>query len=58
VIVATAHPAKFDEVVEPLISAPVPVPAALAELLALPSVQREIAPTLEALRGVLMETTA
>jgi threonine synthase len=58
VIVATAHPAKFDEVVEPLISAPVPVPAALAELLALPSMQREIAPTLEALRGVLMETMA
>jgi hypothetical protein len=36
----------------------VPVPAALAELLALPSMQREIAPTLEALRGVLMETMA
>jgi threonine synthase len=58
VIVATAHPAKFDEVVEPLISATVPVPPALAELLALPSQQREIAPTLEALRGVLMEATA
>ena len=58
VIVATAHPAKFDEVVEPLISASVPVPAALAELLALPSLQRQIAPTLEALRGVLMETRA
>ena len=58
VIVATAHPAKFDEVVEPLISATVPVPPALVELLALPSQQREIAPTLEALRGVLMEATA
>ena len=58
VLVATAHPAKFDEVVEPLIGASVPVPAALAELLALPSVQREIEPTLEALRGVLMETAA
>jgi threonine synthase len=58
VIVATAHPAKFDEVVEPLISASVPVPAALAELLALPSIQREIEPTLDALQEVLMETTA
>ena len=58
VLVATAHPAKFDEVVEPLISASVPVPAALAELLALPSLQREIEPTLDALRGVLMETAA
>jgi threonine synthase len=58
VLVATAHPAKFNEVVEPLISASVPVPAALAELLALPSLQREIEPTLEALREVLMETAA
>jgi len=32
--VATAHPAKFDSIVEPCISQPVPVPPALAELLA------------------------
>ena len=36
-VVATAHAAKFDSVVEPLIGAPVPVPAALAELLTRPS---------------------
>jgi len=33
-VVATAHPAKFDSIVEPLIGAPVPVPPALADLLA------------------------
>ena len=33
-IAATAHPAKFDCVVEPLIARPVPVPPALAALLA------------------------
>jgi threonine synthase len=53
VLVATAHPAKFDDVVEPLVGAPVPVPPALEALLALPSVQTEIAPDLEALRAVL-----
>jgi threonine synthase len=37
VLVATAHPAKFDEIVEPLLGTRVPVPPALAELLELPS---------------------
>lgn len=55
VLVATAHPAKFNDIVEPLIGAAVPVPPALAALLELPSVQVEVAPTLEALRAVLME---
>jgi threonine synthase len=55
VLVATAHPAKFDEVVEPLIGASVPVPPALATLLSLPSVQTEVEPGLESLRAVLME---
>jgi len=55
VLVATAHPAKFDEVVEPLIGASVPMPPALAALLALPSMQREVEPGLESLRAVLME---
>jgi len=53
VLVATAHPAKFNDIVEPLIGAPVPVPPALARLLELPSVQTQIEPSLEALRGVL-----
>jgi threonine synthase len=54
VLVATAHPAKFNDVVEPLIGATVPVPKALADLLALPSVQTDVAPTLDALSGVLL----
>jgi threonine synthase len=53
VLVATAHPAKFDDVVEPLIETRVPVPAALAELLSLPSIQTSVEPRLEDLRRVL-----
>ncbi len=41
VLVATAHPAKFNDIVEPLIGATVPVPPALAALLDLPSVQTD-----------------
>ncbi len=52
-LVATAHPAKFNDVVEPLIGTTVPVPPALAELLLLPSQQRDVAPTLADLRRVL-----
>jgi threonine synthase len=36
VLVATAHPAKFSEIVEPLVERAVPVPSALAALLELP----------------------
>ena len=53
VLVATAHPAKFNDIVEPLIGEAVPVPPALAALLELPSVQTEVGPNLDALRGVL-----
>jgi threonine synthase len=53
VLAATAHPAKFNDVVEPLIGTTVPVPTALAELLSLPSLQRDVAPDLAALRAVL-----
>ena len=55
VLVATAHPAKFNDIVEPLIGADIPVPAALAALLALPSQQRHVDPTLADLRGALEE---
>jgi threonine synthase len=54
VLVATAHPAKFNDIVEPLIGEAVPVPPALAALLELPSVQTEVEPTLGALRAVLV----
>jgi threonine synthase len=53
VIVSTAHPAKFNDIVEPLIGRSVPVPEALAKLLSLPKQEREIAPTLDALRKEL-----
>ncbi|UXI69795.1 threonine synthase [Tahibacter amnicola] len=36
-VAATAHPAKFESIVEPLVGRPVAVPAALAELLARPA---------------------
>ena len=41
-LVSTAHPAKFDTIVEPIIGQKVPVPAALAELLGKESHCREI----------------
>jgi threonine synthase len=53
VLVATAHPAKFNDIVEPLIGETVPVPPALEALLALPSLQIEVEPRLDALRSVL-----
>ena len=55
VLVATAHPAKFNDIVEPLIGEAVPVPPALAALLELPSAQTQVEPNLEALRAVLTE---
>jgi threonine synthase len=53
VVVATAHPAKFPEIVEPLIAKPVPVPASLARLLALPRHCKDLPPTLEALTAAI-----
>ncbi len=57
VLVATAHPAKFNDIVEPLIGTAVAVPPALAALLGLPSVQTVVGSSLEDLRHVLMEAT-
>lgn len=53
VLVATAHPAKFDEVVEPLIGAPVPVPPALAALLERPARCTRIPAELDAVADAL-----
>jgi threonine synthase len=53
VLVATAHPAKFESVVEPLVGHQVPVPPALAALLERPTRATEIEPTMEALRAAL-----
>ena len=52
-VVATAHPAKFPEVVEPLLGAPVALPAALAAMLARPSRAEPMAVDAAALAGHL-----
>jgi threonine synthase len=53
VLVATAHPAKFNEIVEPIIGCPVTVPESLARLLQLPSHCVDMPPKLTALAAVL-----
>jgi threonine synthase len=53
VVVATAHPAKFSEIVEPIIGRSLEVPPSLQRLLRLPRHCQDIAPTLEALAAVL-----
>lgn len=53
VVVATAHPAKFAEIVAPLIGAPIAVPENLARLFERASNFTEIDPTLAALRATL-----
>jgi len=53
IIVSTAHPAKFSEIVEPLIGRKVPVPQELARLFARPTELTEIEPELASLRAAL-----
>lgn len=56
VIVATAHPAKFNDVVEPQIGRVVEVPPSLARLLELPRQEMELEPALGALRAQLQSS--
>jgi threonine synthase len=53
VVVATAHPAKFESIVEPLTGSPVEVPACLTQLLDRPEHFEELEPTFEALATAL-----
>jgi threonine synthase len=53
VVVATAHPAKFNEIVEPIIGKPVTVPDSLDRLLRLPQHAVDLPPTLEAVAAAL-----
>ena len=53
VIVSTAHPAKFEGIVEPLIGKTMAVPSSLARLLELPSHSVELEPDLATLRRLL-----
>ena len=55
VLVATAHPAKFETVVEPLIGQPVPLPAELAEILTRPSRALDVEPEFDAFIARLRE---
>ena len=42
IVVSTAHPAKFDTIVEPLIGKEIPVPESLAQLLDKPSIYKSV----------------
>jgi threonine synthase len=53
VLVATAHPAKFNEVVEPIIGKAVDVPESLARLLELPRHCLDLPPRLRAVAAAL-----
>ncbi len=57
VLVATAHPAKFNDIVEPLIGREVPVPPALAALLSLPRQEKALDADLTALRSELKKAS-
>ena len=52
VVLATAHPAKFAETVEPLIGQELPIPPGIAQVMDRPRRSIPIAPELEALREV------
>ncbi len=53
VLVATAHPAKFNEIVEPLIGTDIDVPSSLAHLLSLPRQLTDVAATLPSLAAAI-----
>jgi threonine synthase len=53
IIVSTAHPAKFSEIVQPLIGRKVPVPESLVKLFARPTHCTEIEADLASLRAAL-----
>ena len=54
-VVATAHPAKFPEVVEPLIGHPIELPHSLADMLARTSKASALADDRQALRDELRD---
>jgi threonine synthase len=55
IVVATAHAAKFETIVEPLTGGRVPVPDTLARLMDRPAAMQRLAPDLDALRAALLE---
>jgi threonine synthase len=57
IMVSTAHPAKFREIVEPLVGQRIEMPESLAKLFSRPVSAADLAPSLAALSGAL-DTTA
>jgi threonine synthase len=57
VFLATAHPAKFREVVEPAIGVAIPLPPALAEALTRPRHSEKLPFNYETLKRLLMEVS-
>ena len=55
-MLATAHAAKFETIVEPLTGARVPVPDTLARLMDRPAGMQRLALNLDALRTALLES--
>ncbi len=56
ILVATAHPAKFETIVEPLINCELPLPPALAGILSRPSRLTDVEPTLAAIAAAMDAT--
>jgi threonine synthase len=53
IFLATAHPAKFSEVVEPIVGHPITIPGPLADALAQPRHVLKINATFDAIRRTL-----
>ena len=56
-VCATAHPAKFETIVEPIIGKTIDVPDSLAEILKLPTERVSLDPDIDALRSALADWT-
>jgi threonine synthase len=55
ILVGTAHPAKFEQIVEPIIGSSIPLPPELVDILARPRRFEEIEPTATSLEAVLAQ---
>jgi len=55
IIVSTAHPAKFNEVLEPLIECQIPLPKSLKEMIEKPSSFETIPPEVQVLKKILVD---
>ncbi|HET6374003.1 MAG TPA: threonine synthase [Candidatus Polarisedimenticolia bacterium] len=55
IVLATAHPAKFPEVIEPILGRPPELPETLKKCLDRPVLSREMPPSLAPLRDLLLE---